>query len=116
MILIFLIKSPLPRKAIRLRLSKTGKHSTCHRFPGTLHARPRRSVVAGPPNGPHLDRHPASEDALACPRQRFVQVSDFYHPETTYVLLGLQVWPVGDEHLAIGLRPQRFRPPLRAAA
>src|SRR2546425_3557651 len=43
------------------------------------------------------------------PRQRLIQVSGFQHPKTAYVLLGLQVGPVGDEHLAIGLRPQRPR-------
>ena len=48
-------------------------------------------------------------DRLAPPRQCLIQVSAFQHPKTAYVLLGLQVRPVGDEHLAIGLRPQRLR-------
>src|SRR5258707_1528628 len=57
----------------------------------------------------HLDRRPTGDDSLAPPRQCLVQVRAFQQPKTAYVLLGLQVWPVSDEHLAIGLRPQRPR-------
>src|SRR5260370_1004168 len=57
----------------------------------------------------HLDRGPTGDGSLAPPRKCLVQVSGFQHPKTAYVLLGLQVRPVGDEHLAIGLRPQRLR-------
>ena len=38
--------------------------------------------------------------ALARPRQRLVQICGFKYPKTVDVLLGLQVWPVGEEHLA----------------
>jgi hypothetical protein len=47
--------------------------------------------------------------SLAPPRQCLVQISGLQHPKTSYVLLGLRVRPVGDEHLTIGLRPQRPR-------
>src|SRR5437667_9822345 len=57
----------------------------------------------------HLSRRPTGDGTLARPRQCLVQVSGFQYQKTAYVLLGLQVRPVGDEHLAIGLRPQRFR-------
>jgi hypothetical protein len=57
----------------------------------------------------HLDWRPTGDDSLAPPRQCLVQVSGFQNPKTAYVLLGLQVRPVGDEHLTIGLRPQGFR-------
>ena len=57
----------------------------------------------------HLDRRPAGDDGLAPPLERLVQVSGFQHPKTAYMLLGLQVRPVGDEHLTMGLRPQRLR-------
>src|SRR5271165_782680 len=55
----------------------------------------------------HLDRRPTGDDSLAPPRQCLVQVSGFQYPKTADVLLGLQVRPVGDQNLAIGLRPQR---------
>src|SRR3984885_10497328 len=57
----------------------------------------------------HLDRHPTGDDSLAPPRQCLIQVRAFQQPKTAYVLLGLQVRPVGDEHLATGLRSQRPR-------
>src|SRR6266851_8765394 len=65
----------------------------------------------GPPseNRAHLDRRPTGDGSLAPPRQCLVQVSGFQHPKTAYVLLGLQLRPVGDEHLAIALLPQRLR-------
>src|ERR1700690_3431686 len=55
----------------------------------------------------HLDRRPTGDGSLAPPRQCVLQISGFQHPKTAYVLLGLQVRPVGDEHPTIGLRPQR---------
>ena len=54
----------------------------------------------------HLDGRPIGDDGLAPPRQSLVQVRGFQYPKAAYVLLGLQLRPVGDEHLAIGLRPQ----------
>src|SRR5260370_9682010 len=57
----------------------------------------------------HLDRGPTGDGSLAPPRKCLVQVSGFQHPKTAYVLLGLQVRPVGDDHLSIALRPQRLR-------
>src|SRR5580658_10904791 len=51
-------------------------------------------------------RAPTGDDGLAPPRQSLVQVRGFQYPKAAYVLLGLQVRPVGDKHLAIGLRPQ----------
>jgi len=57
----------------------------------------------------NLDRHPTGYGGLAPPCQGLVQVNGFQQPESAHVLLGLQVRPVGDEHLAIGLCPQRLR-------
>ena len=37
--------------------------------------------------------------------QRLVHVSSFQNPKTADVLLGFQVWSVGDKHLAVWLRP-----------
>src|SRR6202007_2286056 len=56
----------------------------------------------------HLARRTAGDGTLARPRQRLVQISGFKYPETAHVLLGLGVRPVGDEHLAVGLGPQRL--------
>src|SRR3984885_9978763 len=64
----------------------------------------------------HLAGGPAGDDSLAAPRQCLVQVSRFQYPKTAYVLLGLQVRPVGDEHLTIGLCPQRLRVASRGEA
>src|SRR4051794_2980838 len=49
------------------------------------------------------------EGSLASPFQRLVHVSRFQYPKTTNVLLGLQIWAIGDEHLAVGLATQRLR-------
>jgi hypothetical protein len=57
----------------------------------------------------HLDRHPAGGDCLASPLQCLARIGRFQHPETAYVLLGLKIRSVGDEHLAVGLRRQRPR-------
>src|SRR5664279_3748134 len=56
----------------------------------------------------HLARRTAGDGTLARPRQRLVQIGGFKYPETAHVLLGLGVRPVGDEHLAVGLGPQRL--------
>src|SRR5947209_20241318 len=74
---------------------------------------PPQLLPLGPPSvkvkRAHLDRRPTGEGSLAPPGKCIIQISGFQHPKTADVLLGLQVWPVGDEHLAIGLRPQRPR-------
>src|SRR5215472_3920757 len=57
----------------------------------------------------HLNRRPTGDGGLTPPRQRLVHVSGFQYPKTADVLLGFQVWPVGDEHLTTGLRPHRLR-------
>jgi len=57
----------------------------------------------------HLDRRPTGDSSLAPPRKGIIQISGFQHPKTAYVLISLQVRPVGDENLTIGLRPQRSR-------
>jgi len=57
----------------------------------------------------HFHRRPAGDDRLAPPRQRVFQISGFQHPKTADVLLGLQIRSVGDQQLAVGLRPQRLR-------
>src|SRR6266403_2607333 len=79
--------------------------------PSPIHSYQRTCLPSGPPSvkRAHLDRRPAGNDSLAPPRQCLLHVGGFQHPKTAYVLLGLQVRPVGDEHLAIGLRPQRPR-------
>ena len=56
----------------------------------------------------HLDRRPTGDDSLASPPcQHAVPVGSFQYPQTAFVLLCLKVRPVGDEHLAVGLPPQR---------
>jgi len=72
-----------------------------------------RLLPLGPPSEKlaHLDRRPTVDGRLAPPRKCIIQISGFEHPKTAYVLLGLQVRPVGDEHLTIALRPQRPRAP-----
>jgi hypothetical protein len=84
----------------------------CMRSPYPPFARRSKAWVTRLPLSPpsekraHLDRRPTGDGSLAPPRQCLVQVSGFQHPKTAYVLLGLEVRPVGDEHLAIGLRPR----------
>src|SRR2546430_2612332 len=56
----------------------------------------------------HLARRTPPNPTLAPPRQRLVHISGFQDPKTAYVLLGLQVRAVGDEHLAVGMGPQRL--------
>ena len=63
---------------------------------------PARSLASvGPPskNRAHFDRRTGGDGSLAPPRKCPVQISGFQHPKTAYVLLGLRVRPVGDEHL-----------------
>lgn len=57
----------------------------------------------------YLYRRSAGDGGLAPPLERLVQVSDFQHPKAAHLLLGVEVWPVGHENFAIGLRPQRPR-------
>ena len=74
-----------------------------------------RAWITRRPLGPdseeraHFDRHPAGDDRFAPPLQRLLQVCGLQDPKTAYVLLSLQIRPVGDENLTIGLRPQRPR-------
>ena len=37
-----------------------------------------------------------------------IWTSSFQYPETAHVLLGLDVWPIGDEHRTIRLLPHRL--------
>src|SRR5579871_3801339 len=53
--------------------------------------------------------HIAHDGSLLRPCQRLVHIGAFQNPETANVLLGLGVGPIGDEHLAVGLLPQRLR-------
>src|SRR5882672_9677642 len=57
----------------------------------------------------HLAGHIAGDGTLLRPYQRLVDISAFQYPKSAHVLLGLGVRPVGDEHLAVGLGPQRLR-------
>src|SRR5216683_6687882 len=64
----------------------------------------------------HLAGHIAGDGSLLRPCQRLVQISAFQYPKTAHVLLGLGVRPVGDEHLTVGLGPQRLRAASRGNA
>src|SRR5437879_9679849 len=57
----------------------------------------------------HLARHTARDGSLLRPCKCLIQIGGFQYPESAHVLLGLGVRPVGDEHLAVGLLPQRLR-------
>jgi hypothetical protein len=57
----------------------------------------------------HFDRHPAGDDRFAPPLQRLLRVCGFQDPKTAYVLLGLQVRPVGDPSPYRRAAPQGFR-------
>src|SRR5262249_21938308 len=50
----------------------------------------------------HLDRRPGHHRTLAGPREYVVQIGHFQNRKTAYVLLGLCVRPVRDDHLAVG--------------
>src|SRR5436190_9876758 len=56
----------------------------------------------------HLARRIAGDGTLARPRQRLVHIGSFQYPETAHMLLGLGVWPIGDEHRTIRLLPHRL--------
>src|SRR5215468_10110229 len=56
----------------------------------------------------HLARRIAGDGTLARPRECLVHIGGFQYPETAYVLLGLGVRPVGDEHRTIRLLPHRL--------
>ena len=57
----------------------------------------------------HLARHTAGDGSLLRPCNCLIQIGGFQYPESAHVLLGLGVRPVGDEHPAVGLLPQRLR-------
>src|SRR2546423_14145065 len=56
----------------------------------------------------HLAHRIAGDGALARPRECLVHIRSFQYPETAHVLLGLGVWPIGDEHLTVRLLPHRL--------
>src|ERR1700751_788510 len=64
----------------------------------------------------HFDWRPTSDGGLAPPRYRLVQVSGLQYPETAHMLLRLQVWPVGNQHLTTRQGPQRLRAACRVQA
>src|SRR5262249_35388578 len=53
----------------------------------------------------HFAGHIAGDGTLARPRECLVHIGGFQYPETAHVLLGLGVWPIGDEHRTIRLLP-----------
>src|ERR1700753_3377805 len=67
------------------------------------------SSFVGSPHLAHLDRRPTGNGDLPPPRECFLQTSGIQHRKTADVLIGFQVWPVGDEHLPTGLHPHRPR-------
>src|SRR3989441_10410240 len=56
----------------------------------------------------HLAGHIAGDGTLLRPRERLVHIGSFRYPETAHMLLGLGVWPIGDEHRTIRLLPHRL--------
>src|SRR4051812_30568353 len=64
----------------------------------------------------HLAGHIAGDGTLLRPCQRLADISAFEYPKSAHVLLGLDIRPVGDEHLAVGLGPQRLRAASRGNA
>src|SRR5215204_2691627 len=64
----------------------------------------------------HLDRSSTGDGRFASPCKRIFQGCSFQHPEAADVLLGFQVWSVGDENLAVALHPQRLCVPGRGEA
>src|SRR5262245_55596877 len=56
----------------------------------------------------YLAHRIARDGAPARPRECLVHIGGFQYPETAYVLLGLGVWPIGDEHRTIRLLPHRL--------
>src|SRR5215831_11225462 len=51
----------------------------------------------------HFAGYIAGDGTLARPRECLVHIGGFQYPETAHVLLGLGVWPIGDEHRTIRL-------------
>src|SRR5579862_6128990 len=86
-----------PENAMRATLGKL-----VTRLPPVLALAPVE--LLGNSKGAHFHGRPAGDDRLAPPRQCLFQIGGFHHPKTADVLLGLQVWPIGDKNLAIGLR------------
>src|SRR5215469_4649054 len=56
----------------------------------------------------NLARRIAGDGSLARPRECLLHIGGFQYPETAHVLLGLGVWPIGDEYRAIRLLPHRL--------
>src|SRR5215475_11842826 len=57
----------------------------------------------------HLAGYIAGDGSPLRPCQCLIQIRGFQYPESTHVLFGLDVRSVGDEHVAVGLLPQRLR-------
>src|SRR5262249_3561949 len=57
----------------------------------------------------HFAGYIAGDGRPLRPGKCFIQIGGFQYPESAHVLLGLGVRSVGDEHLAVGLLPQRLR-------
>src|SRR5262245_22335619 len=75
---------------------------------GMVNWRWARSFLPHRVEGADLDRGPAGDSRLASPRQPRVEIGDVQHPETADMLLRLDIRPVGDEHHAVGLGPDRL--------
>src|SRR5581483_4681810 len=56
----------------------------------------------------HLARDIAGDGSFLRPLESLVHIGCFQNPKSAHVLLGLGVWSVGDEHLAVGLPPHRL--------
>src|SRR3979490_3447379 len=56
----------------------------------------------------HLARRIALDGTLARPHQRLVHIRSLQKAKTAHMLLGLGVWPIGDEHRTIRLLPHRL--------
>src|SRR5579863_2632216 len=64
----------------------------------------------------HLAGHIAGDGSLLRPSECLVHIGAFQYPKSAHVLLGLGVRPVGDQHLAAALGPQRLRAASRGNA
>src|SRR5215831_3546512 len=56
----------------------------------------------------HLARCITGDGSLLRPCECLIHIGGFQYPETAHVLLGLGVWPIGDEHRTIRLLPHRL--------
>ena len=57
----------------------------------------------------HLAHGIGGDGTLPRPRECLIHIGAFQYPKSAHVLLGLGVRSVGDEHLTVGLDPQRLR-------